>query len=227
MSTLSIYWGNQHSSPVPKSLYRGGALRNYRQFFADMFVAEQEHGVVGHFVRSADYENWAAAVPCGDFLITNESNVNLAVLTADCLPIIFFSAQPQVIAIAHAGWRGSVAGIAEIVMHKLETGFLVDPRLVQIFFGPAARQCCYEVDRLFLERLKHDELAVAAFSERAQRFFFDVSYYNMLCLQKCGVPSSNFHFEAHECTICNVEFCSYRRDGEAARLQLSVVGLRF
>lgn len=224
--SLSILWGNQLSSPMTKTFYRGGALQDYERSFGDLFVAKQEHGIRGSVVEPKMYQSWAKAVPMGDYLITSQPGTWIGILTADCLPIIFYSSQPQVVAIAHAGWRGSVAGIAKVVVTELQNKFVVNPQDLQVFFGPAAGVCCYEVDQKFVDNLSQDQIAMVCLSGNGPSYFFDNLRYNMLCLQKCGVPSSNFQLRDNQCTICNLEYCSYRRFGEETALQLSAVALR-
>ena len=225
MKKLSILWGNQSNSPTTKLAYRS-SLKEYKKQFGDIFVLEQMHGVDGHIVSVESASSWQIAVPKGDYLITKEANLQLGVLTADCLPIVFFDPIAEVVAIAHAGWRGTVAGIAPIVVTKLVENFGVKSQNIQVFFGPAARTCCYEVDQKFMANLVHNQDALACVETRDQRYFFDVSKYNMLCLQKCDIPIDNFNLYNNICTICNIEYCSYRRGGEQTSLQLSLVTLR-
>ena len=225
MKTLSIWWGNQQSSPITKAAYRA-AFKNYQAHFGDILVTEQMHGIAGQIIDQVQAERWAKAAPEGDYLITKEPNLWLGVLTADCLPIVFFDKTKDVIAIAHAGWRGTVAGIAQIVLTKLITNFQVDPQNLQIFFGPAARSCCYEVGEQFVANLAHDQIAQACVQRRSASYFFDVLHYNMLCLQVRGVMAINFNLDSNVCTICNPGYCSYRKERDATGLQLSLVALR-
>lgn len=226
MKTLSIFWGNQASSPVAKMAYRQIALKNYQQYFDNILILEQMHGVDGQIVTTRSSQDWSTNVPQGDYLITKDPNLSLGVLTADCLPIVFFDPIQQVIAIAHAGWRGSVAGIAQTVVTQLANNFSTKVQKLQIFFGPAAKNCCYEVDQKFITNLWHNQSAMKCFKKQGERYFFDVSNYNMLCLQNCGVPAANFNLQDNLCTICNVGYCSYRKSGEQTSLQLSLVTLR-
>ena len=223
MKKLSIVWGNQANSPVSK-LNRGAAFKNYHHYFGDIFILEQMHGVAGQVVSRNDGFD-VGYVAKGDYLITNQTNISLGVLTADCLPIVFFCPVKQVIAIAHAGWRGSVAGIAQVVLKRLMDEFGVVAANLKIFFGPAAGVCCYQVDRKFVDDLKADPLATKSFKQKGESYFFDNSQYNMLCLQKLGVHLENINLSDNICTICTLGYCSYRKFGDQTCLQLSVVSL--
>jgi YfiH family protein len=225
MKALSIYWGNSASSPITKLAYRP-ALKNYQPNFGKILIQEQMHGIAGQIVTPKSAKDWCLDVPKGDYLITQAPNLSLGVLTADCLPIVFFDQAQQVIAIAHAGWRGSVAGIAQVVVTKLVENFGVNPQSLQIFFGPSARSCCYEVDQAFIANLAEDQNGLNCIKKRGESYFFDVSDYNMLCLKNLGVPVANFNLQDNLCTICDVGYCSYRNQGNQTSLQLSLVTLR-
>jgi len=224
MRSLSIFWGTQATSPVVKSVYRA-ALKDYTKTFGNSLILEQVHGTAGYVVDQDLAANWPANVPKGDYLITQVPKLSIGVLTADCLPIIFFDAKQKVAAIAHAGWRGTVAGIAKVVYNQLNQNFNVKPEDLQIFLGPSAKSCCYEVDLKFVTSLQHDKIATQCFLETAQRYFFDVSKYNMLCLQAYGVPVNNINLKNNICTICHNDYCSYRKYGDQTGLQLSLVTL--
>lgn len=225
MSTLSIIWGNQLSSPVNKSNYQA-SFNHYRQCYGDIFLPRQTHGIDGHVITSAMAQTWHQNPLPGDYLITQEKNIWLGALTADCLPIIFYDQTQAVLAVAHAGWRGSVAGIAQVVFERLKNEFKVQPQNLQIFFGPAAKICCYEVGLDFIANLAQNSMAQRCIKQSGQRYFFDVLDYNMLCLQNCNIPVKNFNLNGYVCTICNIEYCSYRRDNQKTGLQLSLGALR-
>ncbi len=225
MKTLSIVWGNQQSSPIKKVHYRA-AFKDYAAQFGSIFVTEQMHGIAGCVVDQARAQSWAIAAPQGDYLITQEPNLWLGVLTADCVPMIFFDPGHEVVAIAHAGWRGTVGGIAQIVLDQLATKFQTNLQELQVFFGPAARSCCYEVDQKFMAPLEQDVIARQCLTVRHDRSFFDVLQYNVLCLQSSGVLASNVSVQASMCTICQPGYCSYRKYGDQTGLQLSMVALR-
>jgi YfiH family protein len=224
MSLVSLFWGNDFSSPVSKELYCK-SFGNYYQVFGDDFVLHQKHGTDGIVVDLDTKQLWPNHVIEGDYLITTLKNTWIGVTTADCLPIIFYDTTQAVVAIAHAGWRGSVNKITQIVMQKLTNDFNCAPKNIKIFFGPSAQTCCYEVSQKFIDNLSHDAIAQECIKKRESTYFFDVSRYNMISLRKCGVPIGNFNLENNVCTICNIDYCSYRRQRDKTRLQISMVAL--
>ncbi|MBM3892884.1 laccase domain-containing protein [Candidatus Dependentiae bacterium] len=98
----------------------------------------------------------------GDYLITSDRGLAIAVHTADCLPLIFYAPDKQVIAAAHAGWKGSVAGIGAVVIEHLIRDFGIDIKQLKIWFGPAGGACCYEVKYDFIEALNRSPFVLWA-----------------------------------------------------------------
>lgn len=224
---ISICWGTQQTSPTNKSNYQSSLHENYATAFPEVWIQEQKHGVKGQVIISeTDLQAWTKQIPEGDYLITQEPNQWIGVLTADCVPMVLFDPVQEVIAIVHAGWRGTVAKISQIVVQRLQNEFGVQPENLQVYLGPSAQSCCYEVDQPFLEPLQLDQIAQQCVLQRSGRTFFDVSLYNVLCLKLSGVLECKIDRSANICTICNLNYGSYRRQKDQMDLQLSMVALR-
>ena len=97
----------------------------------------QVHGTT---VIDADDDN-RESEPEADAAITRSADVVLAVLTADCLPVLFCSDDGREIAVAHAGWRGLAAGILESTLEHLDA----DPARVLAWLGPSIGAASYEI----------------------------------------------------------------------------------
>src|SRR5438477_544569 len=82
-------------------------------------------------------------------IIINVKNLGIGILTADCLPIIFYDPYNNIISIAHAGWRGTMQNIAIKVIETMRNSFKSKPENIEVFFGPSAKDCCYEVGENF------------------------------------------------------------------------------
>ncbi|HVL33141.1 MAG TPA: peptidoglycan editing factor PgeF [Actinomycetota bacterium] len=82
----------------------------------------------------------ASVVPDTDALWTSEADTALAVLVADCVPIVLADPERRRIGVVHAGWRGLVAGIVERAVSEIEPA-----RTLEAYVGPAIGPCCYEV----------------------------------------------------------------------------------
>ena len=81
-----------------------------------------------------------------DGLITNKKNIALCILTADCLPIIFFDPQKKVIGALHAGRKGIIKGIIENIIEKFIAVYHSDTKDIIVGIGPGIEKKCYEVD---------------------------------------------------------------------------------
>jgi YfiH family protein len=161
-----------------------------------------------------------------DGMVTEERGVFLAILTADCLPILFTVPGRTVVAVVHAGWRGTLAGIAPKALELLKTRYGVAPDSVQVALGPSVGPCCYEigadVSAPLLERW--GGMTEASLTTRGGKSYLDLRRLNRLMLEKAGVAARSL-LEVGPCTSCATDdFFSYRRErGETGR-QISFIG---
>lgn len=81
----------------------------------------------------------------GDALMTRRRGLLLAVQVADCLPILLVDRQRRVVAAVHAGWRGTLARIAEKAVGRMRAEFGTKPQDILVAIGPGIHACCYEV----------------------------------------------------------------------------------
>lgn len=86
-----------------------------------------------------------------DGLVTDKKNIPLCVLTADCLPLLFFDIKKEVIGIAHGGRKGLKLGIVENVVKEFIQQFGSDPRDIIVGMGPGIEKNCYEVEGAFMD----------------------------------------------------------------------------
>src|SRR5581483_4432605 len=152
----------------------------------------------------------------GDFLITNLTHVGIGIMTADCLPIIFYDRVHNVAAIVHAGWKGAVQSIAIKAIERMQVMYGTKPEHITIFLGPSAKQCCYQVSPDFKNNLEGFSYWERVLYNRNGQIYFDLPLFNFLQLEAYGIKKEAIYLEYNICTICSPTFCSYRRDGEAA-----------
>lgn len=81
----------------------------------------------------------------GDGVITDTSELLLAVKTADCVPVLLADLKRRVVGAFHAGWRGTVARIVEKGVGEMRRQFGSQPRNLRAAIGPSIRRCCYQV----------------------------------------------------------------------------------
>lgn len=190
-------------------------------------ILKQIHTDNGLLIRSQDQiKDLVIRSVEGDFSITNQKNIGLALLTADCLPLLFYDAKKNVIAAAHAGWRGSVMRIAQKVVHNMVHVFGSQPEDIQVYFGPSAKVCCYEVSDIFYQNSLGDILFKKNCSKKNNTYFFDGVTYNKEQLLESGILASQLYFSDNICTICTPSYCSYRKDQKAPTRNVSVISLK-
>ena len=168
----------------------------------------QVHGT--SVVRASDMPEQGEA----DAIISSEPDSVCAVLTADCLPVLFAADDGTELGAAHAGWRGLCAGILE----KTVAAMHASPERIFAWFGPAISQPAFEVGPELREQfVGQDSTADAHFSENdAGRWQADLYGLAGMRLQGCGVTRI---FGGGLCTHADPRrFFSYRRDGRCGRM---------
>jgi YfiH family protein len=161
-----------------------------------------------------------------DGMLTREQDVFLGVLTADCVPVLLAAPEKKIAAVVHAGWRGSLAGIAAKMVHFLSAECGIPPEGVETAIGPAIGACCYEVKEDVSRPLinRWGKIAGACVENREGKTFVDLRRLNRLTLEQSGVPSKQI-FDVGPCTSCAIEdFFSYRRERKETGRQISFIG---
>jgi polyphenol oxidase len=157
-----------------------------------------------------------AAEPTADAAVTGVPGVVLAILTADCLPVVFAAADGREVAAAHAGWRGLADGVLERTLAAMVT----PPAQVVAWLGPAAGPQAYEigadVQAAFVD---HDPAAAGAFvATRPGHWRVDLYALARQRLQAAGMAATAIH-GGGLCTISDPQrFFSHRRDRRSGRL---------
>ena len=157
-----------------------------------------------------------AAEPEADAAVAAAPGVVLAILTADCLPVVLAAKDGSRIGAAHAGWRGLAAGVLENTVAAMH----VAPAGLQAWLGPAAGPQAYEVGAdvrgAFVDR---DPAAAEAFiASRPGHWRVDLYALARRRLQAAGIAAADIH-GGGLCTISDPgRFHSHRRDGRAGRM---------
>ncbi len=157
-----------------------------------------------------------------DGLVTTTRGVLLGIATADCVPVLLRSRTGRAIAAVHAGWRGASAGVLEAAVERL-AALGAPPATLEAVIGPAIGPCCYVVGSEVRDafRARSGDVTTAAWSARDGRLIVDLRAAATALLRAAGVADVTV---VGPCTSCDPSWCSYRRDGERAGRQLSVIG---
>jgi YfiH family protein len=150
----------------------------------------------------------------GDALLENTPGAVVAVKTADCIPLLLVDPGHRAVAAVHAGWRGTVAGIAQRAVAALGAQFGSRAGDLHAAIGPAIGKCCYEVGAEVAAQFGVDGRAHIDLAETVRRQ-----------LEAAAVGGQRIYMSGL-CTQCRAgEFHSFRRDGAAAGRLYSFVGI--
>lgn len=213
---------------------------------ACLVTLRQVHSDVLHVIREA-----LSDAPNGDALATQARGLLLGVQTADCIPILLVDPRHRAVAAVHAGWRGTVARIAEKTAGRMAMEFGTHPKDILAALGPGIGRCCYEVGPDVVKEF------AAQFPDAAEWFdgpfgmlasgedpnplpwltmmppghqpppvrcHLDLHAANSTILANAGLQRKNI-FVADLCTSCRTDlFFSYRREGVTGRM-MAVIGV--
>jgi len=149
------------------------------------------------------------AIPEADAMVTDQRNIPIGVLTADCLPVLFADTQKKIIGAAHAGWRGAFGGVLEATINSMKALGATD---IVATIGPAIQQKSYEVGGEFYERFMEADSANTQYfkaSENSGHYMFDLPSYAKVRLVRAGIANPAV-LDYDTCSLEN-EFFSFRR----------------
>ena len=152
--------------------------------------------------------------PRADAMVTAMPGLALAVLTADCQPVLFADAQAGVIGAAHAGWRGALDGVLEATVAAMEA-LGARREAISAVIGPCISQAAYEVGPEFLDAFRDDDPANTRFfaNGAGDRLLFDLPGFGLHRLRTAGVGQAEW---VRHCTYRDSErFYSFRRTTHA------------
>jgi hypothetical protein len=152
------------------------------------------------------------ALPKADALVTATPGLVIGALAADCAPVLLADPEARVVAAAHAGWRGAVAGVVEAAIAAMEGLGASRPR-IRAAVGPCINQPAYEVGPEFEAQVVALDAGNARFFSRPRgpegRPHFDLPGYVHHRLQKAGIATAE---RCSPCTFANEsKYFSYRR----------------
>ena len=179
-----------------------------------LYLMRQVHGATVHAAP------WTG-LPEGDAAVAVAPGDLLGIETADCLPVLLVDRHRRAVAAAHAGWRGTAAGVARVALDRLLAGGS-RPADILAALGPAIGPCCYEVG----DELRREFPGGDSFFRPGPRGkpHLDVRAANRAQLTSAGLAAGNIH-SIDDCTRCRADlYPSYRRDGRGAGRMVSYIG---
>lgn len=161
-----------------------------------------------------------------DGFFTVEKGILLTLCFADCVPLFFYAPQKGAIGLAHAGWRGTVHGIAGEMIRTLTLENIL-PQDILVVVGPSICENCYIVDKQVIEIVKsrlEEDVKKPYNLINGNQYKLNLQELNKQILLQSGVPERNIRTTTY-CTSCHHDlFYSHRRDkGQTGRM-MSFIG---
>ncbi|WP_103107662.1 peptidoglycan editing factor PgeF [Brevibacillus reuszeri] len=188
--------------------------------FSAWTCADQVHGnqVCQVMAAGAGKDSLDDAIKATDGLFTGQKGVLLTSFYADCVPLYFLDPASGAVGLAHAGWKGTVARIAEEMVKSLQHHFHAKPEELLVAIGPSIGGCCYEVDDRIITQVqasaKEWEKAVTA--SQNDRYMLDLRQLNTSILLESGIASEQI-MTTDWCTSCRTDmFFSHRKEAGTA-----------
>lgn len=216
---ISLSFGDTHDSLGNRKKFLSGLGIDYR----NLITAKQVHGKNVEYVtqdnRGSGALDYESSVSDTDGFITDQRNVPIAILTADCLSVFIYDPARPAIAILHAGWRSSEQNISQEAVRAMQNKFNSQSEDLLVGFGPSIRACCFEVEKDFKSNFAFGLL------KRDGRVFMDIALINRRQLVGCGVRDSNI-FDPQLCTFSDDDLFSFRKEAKDAGRLISVMMLK-
>lgn len=179
-----------------------------RAFLCKAIGVEQSHLVTARQTHSLNVAviDRLPAKPLYDIdaLVTRCNGIVLGVYTADCVPVVLCDANEGVIAVAHAGWKGTMGGIvSKTIDSMVNIGAKVEN--INVAFGPSICQYCFEVGDEVVELFKQSGFPIeeiAVFNDTTSKYHIDLVETNALIMAQCGIAKVNI-MRSGLCTKCN------------------------
>lgn len=219
---------------------RGDDLANVQENFRRLCTAldtDVQRAVLSRQVHRSDVRR-VTAVDCGkglwqpqdydsaDALVTDVPGIPLIVFSADCNVLLLHDPVRRVIGAAHAGWRGTAAGIAAETVRVMAEDYGCDPADLRAAIGPAIGPCCFETDGDVPEALRA-ALGVAAepfMAWNGSKWHIDLKAVNALWLRREGVTCIDI---CDHCTACRPDlYWSHRKTGLRRGEQAALIALQ-
>jgi YfiH family protein len=160
-----------------------------------------------------------------DGLVCDRPGPVLGAFAADCLPLLFAEPDARICGAAHAGWRGTVAGVAAHVIARMaELG--ARPDHVRVAIGPSIGPCCFEVGPEVVAEFRAALGEVPGMiAPGPRKDHLDLRIATRTVLERAGVRADRID-DRPPCTRCEADrFFSYRRDGQAGGVHMAFIGL--
>jgi YfiH family protein len=154
----------------------------------------------------------------GDGFFTNEKGISLSVRTADCLPMIFYHPKGEILALLHAGWKGTALMIAKKFLLMMKELYNLEFKDWEVSLGPCIDFLNYEVGKRVFEFF--DKFNIDGIKIKNDRYFLDLEEANTKLIRKYGIVKI---YPFPEKTFNSELFYSYRRGDSERNVTVGVI----
>lgn len=159
-----------------------------------------------------------------DGLITNEKNLAILIFFADCVPVLIADKKKKIIAAIHSGWKGTYKNIVGKAVCQLITDFHCNPEDLLCAIGPCISVCHFEVsEELFSDMTALYGEDIGKIEDG--KYYLDLKKTVKKQLLQHNIPSSQIVI-SDQCTVCNSDLYSYRREGEKAGRMAAFIAIK-
>lgn len=190
-------------------------------------LAKQTHSdhivIAGQEHKGRGATCWENAIDDCDALITDTTEIVVAINVADCVPILLADPVSQCVAAIHAGWKGTFQKIVQKTLLEMIENHQCNPKSMLAGIGPGICEKCYEVDLNLYTRFESEFSTYQRIGHQEEkRSFLDLAHINALQLEHSGIPTHNIEISPY-CTSCNNDlFFSHRKEKGSGRFWAAV-----
>ncbi len=232
-SFSSFNLGN-YSDDNPIDIYENRQIlsRMWYMNIADFIIPHQTHSsnvlVIDEEFMSANPSDKIERLYGVDASITHLENIFLCATTADCVPVLLYDKQKQIIAAIHAGWKGLVGGIIKKTIDKMSEVYNSNPSHIVAAIGPSISQSNYEVGDELIANFNEagfDLSSVSFFNENTNKWHIDLKQVSHNEFVRLGLSQEQIEVSSL-CTYDEPElFFSARRQSIVSGRMLSGIKL--
>lgn len=208
----NVLWPERHSV----SIASGHREHRKRRIVFPHQTHRTRVALVDEKLLATDAAERDKALDDTDALMTGVEDVCIGVSTADCIPVLLYDSEHRAACAVHAGWRGTVARIAEKAVRAMTNTFGTDPAQLKAVIGPGISCDAFEVGDEVYEAFADAGFRMEAISRRKDKWHIDLWECNRLQLTDAGVQPDSITVDG-TCTYANHDkFFSARRLGTAS-----------
>lgn len=180
--------------------------KKYEYKYEDLVFMNQVHGNHVEVVT----KNSPKLIDNCDGLITNEKDLPLMVMVADCIPILIYDNKKEVISVLHAGRNSTFQKIVQVALDIMFDKFKCKAEDIEVIMGPSIQKCCYEVDENLRNIVKNSFGNQYIFKKN-----IDLQGINKAIFEQNNVKNIKISKICTKCT--GNEHFSYRKDPKTGR----------